>query len=268
MRELAPHTHIIIPDTQSKSGVPDDHLGWVGRYIAEQFAGQPNVTIVHLGDHWDMPSLSSYDRGKKTMEGRRYIADIKAGNRAFARLDKPIAAKAPDWQPRKVLLRGNHEDRITRATEADAQLDGLLSLDDLDSRGWEVYDYLVPVEIDGVTYAHFFANPMTGRPFGGQSIDTRIKTIGYSFTMGHQQTYMHGIRFLTNGRAVQGLVAGACYLHDEDYLGPQGNGQWRGIVVCHQVERGSYDIMQVSLDYLCRRFEGLRLDEWKLANPW
>jgi hypothetical protein len=61
------------------------------------------------------------------------------------------------------------------------------------------------------------------------------------------------------------MVAGSCYLHDEEYLGPQGNFVWRGILVCHQVEDGDYDVMEVSLDYLSRRYEGRRLRDLPLA---
>ena len=79
--------------------------------------------------------------------------------------------------------------------------------------------------------------------------------------MGHQQTLLYGIRYVA-GRSQHGLVAGACYLHDEDYKGPQGNAHWRGIVVKHQVDAGSYDAMFVSLSYLCARFEGVSLDKF------
>ena len=249
--------HVVIPDTQIRPDVPTAHLEWIGQYIADEFAGE-DLTIVHLGDHWDMPSLSSYDRGKKQMEGRRVVADIFAGNDGFALLDAPIAA-VPRWSPRKVLLRGNHENRITRAIDSDPQLEGLLSLDLLDSKDWEVHDFLEVVEVDGVSFSHYFYAPMSGRPYGGQNIDTRLKTIGHSFTMGHQQGLWYGLRTLPSGAMHHGLVAGACYLIDEVYRGPQGNAEWRGIVVCNQVENGSYDPMFVSLDYLCRRFEGLRL---------
>lgn len=253
--------HVVIPDTQSKPGVPNDHLAWIGQYIADKFSGR-DTTVIHLGDHWDMPSLSSYDKGKKAMEGRRYLADVVAGNRAFALLDDPIAAATAKtgWTPRKVLLRGNHENRILRATELDPQLDGLLSMDALDGRDWEVHDFLEVVDIDGVLYSHYFYNPMNGRPYGGANVETRLKTIGHSFTMGHQQTLQYGLRFI-NGVSQHGLVCGAAYQHEEDYLGPQGNAHWRGIVVCHNVRDGSYSPMFVPLDYLCRRYEGRPLAE-------
>lgn len=512
-------THLVIPDTQVKPDVPLDHLTWAGQYLVDHFAQREDVTVIHLGDHWDFPSLSQYDRGKRAMEGRRVIADIEAGNEGFRLLNKPLddynerrrSNAKKQWHPRKVLLRGNHEYRAEREVESNPQLDGFLTMDSLLSPGWEVYDFLTPVEIDGVSYCltpdhevlmadltykmlgdvrpgdkilafdengkthqprryktgtvlaadpavadvylvtlangkqfkatadhrwlarkygtsgwrwvhtyelasgnfelcrpfdvwdadtsweagwlsglldgegtlckpntqqggiqlsfaqnegavlaraesimsllgidytvhtktgadcrliringtsadkirvlgrtnparlirkfqpemlgrvqtngdredvvvsvellgqreivmlstdtstfiaegyahhncHYFYNPMTGRPYGGQ-VATRLKNLGHSFTMGHQQTFDHAVRYV-KGKPQIGLVAGAFYLHDEEYKGHQGNDHFRGIIVKHQVEDGAYDIMQVSIDYLCRRYEGVPVSEW------
>lgn len=262
--------HVVIPDTQVKVGVPIDHLWWIGQYIVDHFGGMPDVNIIHLGDHADMPSLSQYDEGKKEMEGRRYREDINAANIGFDLLNQPIVdfnkalAKQhkKKWDPPRDILLGNHENRITRAVSKTAKLDGVISTDDLNyaSHGWTVHDFLTPFILDGVTYAHYFYNPMTGIPYSGM-IESRLKTIGTSFTMGHQQTLLYGVRYV-NGKSQHGLVAGACYLHDEDYKGPQGNAHWRGIIVCHEVVDGSYDPMFVSLNYLCKRYEGVSLAEF------
>lgn len=263
--------HIVIGDTQVKAGVPTAHLSWIGRYIVDHFAEKfpaKDVSIIHLGDHYDMPSLSSYDKGKKAMEGRRYKIDIDAGNAGWARLCQPlqdhneIAGLSLPWWPARHFLLGNHENRITRAVEADAQLEGVLSLNDLAPRswGWQVHDFLDVLELDGVSYSHYFYNPNTGKPYGGE-VHTRLKTLARSFTMGHQQSLQYAVRPV--GKSMHhGLVLGTTYLHDEDYLGPQGNAYWRGIVVCHQVENGSFDPMFVSLDHLCRRYENKTLAEY------
>ena len=271
-----PAVHVLIPDTQAKPGVPQDHLRWVGQYIVDKFHGQPNVKLVHIGDHADMPSLSSYDEGRKDMEGRRVRADIEAANDAFRVLNQPLIDynrtrreyKEKQWWPERHITLGNHEDRITRHVQANPKLETFLSLDLLNyaSLGWKVHPYLKPLWLDGVGYAHYWANPMTGRPYGGAAL-TRLKTIGHSFSMGHQQLFDYAVRYV-NGRSQHALVAGACYLHDEDYKGYQGNAHWRGIVVCHQVEQGSYDVMQVSLDYLCRRYEGKRLEQFMLDRGY
>jgi hypothetical protein len=235
----------------------------------ETFHDKPLVRLIHLGDHWDMPSLSTYDKkGSQTMEGKRYKADVAAGNDAWKILNAPLEQfnygrrrrGQDEWLPEKVLLRGNHEDRITRAAEQDAQLAGLITLDDLKSPGWQVADFLEPVLIDGLVYAHYFINPANGRPVAGM-IETRIKSIGASFVAGHQQGLRSGMLETVVGRR-RGLIAGSCYLHDEDYRGPQGRGEWRGILVLREVHDGDYSLMEVSLEYLCRRYEGVTLDEF------
>lgn len=246
------------------------HLWWISQYIVEK---QPDV-IVHLGDHWDMPSLSSYDKGKKQMEGRRYKADVHAGNVGMQLLDRATdehnkkrrAWKEKLYLPEKHLLRGNHEDRINRAVEEDATLDGVVGFHDLESPGWEVHDFKHKVWIDGVCYVHFVYNPNTGYPLGGMCA-TRLKNVGHSFTMGHQQTLDMAMSPIArpDGESVmrRALVCGACYLHDEDYKGPQANDHWRGIIVKNQVDRGDYSITEVTLDFLCRKYEGVRLSEWR-----
>lgn len=258
--------HVVIPDTQVCPGVRTDHLAWIGQYLVDHFKDRPNVKVIHLGDHWDMSSLSSYDRGKKAMEGRRVIADIDAGNDGFALLNAPLeklnAGRArrgtDEWWPERHFLLGNHEQRIARAAEDDAQLDGLLSYDLLDTRGWKVHDFLVPVCLNDVVYAHYFVNQANGRPVTGL-IENRIKTVGHTFVQGHQQGLKVGMVELVNGRR-RGIVAGSCYLHDEEYRGPQARHEWRGILVLHEVRGGDFDVMEVSLNYLCRRYEGVPLE--------
>lgn len=260
-------THLIIPDTQCKPGVPADHLEWVGQYIVDK---KPDV-IVHLGDHADMESLSSYDRGKLKFEGRRYNEDIRAAHMGWDMINGPMEEhnarmreqKMKQYKPEKHILMGNHEERILRAVQDNPVLLGTIGMDDLgyDRYGWTVHPFLEAVEIDGIWYSHFFPNPMTGRPLGGV-LSTRIKNVGFSFTMGHQQGKDLAHRYLANGEAQRGLVVGSCYLHNEDYKGPQGNHHWRGIVMKHEVRDGNYDLMEVSLNYLCRKYTGKTLDEY------
>lgn len=253
--------HLFIPDMQVTPDTPTDHLDWIGKYIV---AAQPDV-IICIGDFADMESLSSYDKGKKSFEGRRYLKDISAANKAMDILMKPIAKhnkdrlkrKVKQYRPEMYMTLGNHEHRINRAVENDATLSGVLSTDHLNyaAHGWKVIPFLDVVEVDGVHYSHYFSNPMSGKPYGGSSIDTRLKTVGFSFSMGHQQTYITGQRFLNNGQRLRGLVCGAGYLHSEDYIGAQGNTEWRGILVKNEVSNGAYDLTEVSLDYLCRKYE-------------
>ncbi len=250
--------HAVIPDCQVKEGVPLDHLDWIGRYLVDEYKGS-DLTVVNLGDFWDLPSLSSWDKGKRSMEGRRYKADVKVGNTAFALLDAPMTAVQKSWKPKKHFILGNHENRITRANEDNAQLEGTISLDDLDTRGWKVHPFLEIAALDGISYSHYFYNQSNGRPYGGMA-ETRLKTIGGSFTQGHQQGLQTAQRSVL-GKRHRALICGSAYMHTEEYRGPQARNEWRGILVCHNVSDGNYDLMEVSLDYLSRRYtkKGVRL---------
>jgi predicted MPP superfamily phosphohydrolase len=250
--------HMIIPDTQAAPGHPDSHMEWAGKYAVEK---KPDV-IIHIGDHWDMPSLSSYDKGKGAMEGRRYMADIEAGNSSMDKFMRPIIKeqkrlrknKEKVWKPRLVFCLGNHEERITRAINDNIQLDDLIGFHDfnLESYGWEVKPFLEVTVIDGVAYSHYFTSGVMGRPVSSARLMLTKKHM--SCVMGHVQDRDIAFAKAANGRCMTGIFAGIFYQHDESYLNAQTNGSWAGLWMLHQVQEGSFDEMPVSLDYLKRKY--------------
>ena len=114
--------HLVIPDCQVKPGHNFGYLRRIGQYIVEK---KPDV-IVCIGDFADMPSLSSYDVGTKSFEGRRYKSDIEAAHEGMEALLAPIrrhnvhAKKGhrERYVPRLVLTLGNHENRINKVTNS------------------------------------------------------------------------------------------------------------------------------------------------------
>lgn len=236
----------VIPDTQCKPGVPLDHLTAAGRYIAEK---NPDY-IVHLGDHWDFPSLSSYDFDKPLlMEGRRLKEDINAGNKGMRLLNQALGK----CKAQRIILRGNHEDRMKRAIEHSPHtLDGLLDWNLLDTNGWKVVPYRRPIDILGVYFCHYFYNPRSGRPYTGTASNI-LRHVGRSYVQGHRQGLDIGMQELPSGGRRRGIIAGSFYQHDEEYLGPQGD-HWRGILMLHEVKDGNFDLLEVSLNYLLRRY--------------
>jgi hypothetical protein len=244
--------HMVIPDIQAKPNVSHEHMRWIANYAIEK---RPDV-IVQIGDWADMSSLSLYDKGKRCYEGRRYVKDIEAANFSLHLFEETIAEynrSHPEsrYEPRKVHTRGNHEERIERATQLDASLHEKLRPEDFDlaGSGWEVYPFLEVVKIDGIEYAHYFISGNMGRPVA--SAATLLRVRNGSATMGHVQHCDIAIHKQTQHTA---LFAGICYTHDEDYLGPQGNNTRRQIVMKHEVEDGRYDPMFVSLRYLEKRY--------------
>lgn len=252
VKKVKTRSHLIIPDIQWKPGLTDtSHLTAIGQLAVQR---RPDV-IVCLGDFWDFPSLSSYAK-RKEMEGRRVRDDIEAGNVAMKIMLQPIIDELAKytynkWNPRLIFTIGNHDERIVRFEAERPEFEGLLGYSDLYLDNWEVHDYLKIVNVDGIHYSHFFANPMTGRPYGGTAL-ARLKTLGYSYIMGHVQLLDAARIDQTNGSTIQGLIAGACYTHDEDYKGFQGNPHWRGVCYLHDVDNGTYDLEVISMKRLLK----------------
>jgi hypothetical protein len=207
-----------------------------------------------------MPSLSSYDVGKKSFEGRRYSADVKAGNDAMKLFTDTIKAeqkrlrkhKKRIWKPRLIFTLGNHEQRIERAVENDAKLEGLMSYEDLNLKDWEVYPYLQPVIVDGVAYCHFFTSGVMGRPVTNAKLLLQKKHM--SCIMGHVQDRDIAFDRDASGKRMTALFAGIYYQHDEEYLNPQTNGSWSGLWMLNEVQDGAFDEMPISMTYLRRRY--------------
>lgn len=250
--------HFILPDVQAKPGQDFSFLRKIGEYIVEK---KPEK-IICLGDFADMPSLSSYDVGKKAFEGRRYTKDLVAAEEAMATLLEPLwdynarAKKNKDkqYRPEMHLTLGNHEQRIDRAINSDAKLEGLISYDDLpyEDCGWKVYPFLDVVVIDGIAYSHYFVSGLMGRP--ATSANAQLNKTHCPCVSGHQQGLQIATGKSAKGHLITSIIAGSCYEHDEEYMGPQGNNHWRGVLMLNDVQpSGEFDVMPLSLKYLKNR---------------
>jgi hypothetical protein len=249
--------HFVLPDVQAKPGKDFTYLTKIGKYVVDK---QPDK-IICLGDFADMESLSSYDRGTKSFEGRRYLKDIEAAHEAMNAFMQPITAfniqqkknGKKQYRPELHLTLGNHENRINRAVNDDPKLDGVLSIADLDyeSFGWKVYPFLDVIVLDGVAYSHYFTSGLLGRPVTSASACLAKKHM--SCVQGHQQGLQIHTGYRADGAMITSIIAGSCYEHNEDYMGPQGNKHWRGALMLHDVVDGEFDLMPVSLKYFNKR---------------
>lgn len=247
--EAKPLKICIVADTQAKPNVSLEYMKWIGKYI---FDKKPDI-VVHIGDAYDFESLSSYDKGKKSFEGRRLKADIEAGNESMRLL---LAEFQKDgYNPRLVFCSGNHENRFDRLADDMPELDGFVGTDTLPlaEMGWEVYPFLKPAVIENIFFVHYLANPMTGKPYGGTAMN-QLKTVGNSFVVGHKQCLDVAIRPTLDGKHQIGIINGAAYDFEEPYKGYTGNNHFRGITMLHEVKDGFGLPMFISLDYLKGRY--------------
>jgi hypothetical protein len=249
--------HFVLPDCQVRDGDDFEFLRKIGEYLVEK---KPEK-IICLGDFADMPSLSSYDVGKRVFEGRRYQKDIDAAARAMEAFLRPLdvynlnarRTKHKQYNPKMIMCLGNHENRIDRAVNNDPKLEGILSIDDLSYQGfgWEVHDFLETVVEDGIAYSHYFVTGLAGRPCATANAQLNKKHM--SCIAGHQQGLQIATGYRGDGAMLHSIIAGSCYEHNEDYLGHQGNNHWRGALMLNDVNDGQFDIMPLSLKYLKER---------------
>ena len=250
---------LLIPDPQCKDGNNTDHLKSAGRYIVKH---KPDV-IVHLGDHFDMESLSTY-ADRQEMEGRRVLKDIQAGKDAMADLLAPLNRynrtrqqyKEKMYRPRMEFLLGNHEYRLARYICNNPQIDGIMRYPEsfgIEDYGWAVNDFLHPININGFVFSHYFCAEGTGRAIGGTG-HNKLNKIKNSFVQGHKQGLDIALATGQDGSQYLGITAGSFYQHDEGYIGPQLNHHFRGLVMMRDVKDGFADIETINIKRLMEEY--------------
>lgn len=249
-------TFVVIPDPHSHFQHNNNRADWIGELIADV---KPDI-VVNLGDNWDMPSLSGYDKGKRSFHGRTYSQDIATGCEFNERMWGRVT-KRKRKMPRRVFLHGNHEQRIERAVNIQPELAGTVDYKDLQLERW--YDDIVPytgdtpgvIELEGVHFAHYFVSGVMGRAIGGEHPAYSLLSKEYvSCTQGHTHVFDHCVRTRGDGKKIIGLVAGVCQDYNSDWAGEVNKLWWRGCFIKRGVEGGCYDLEAVSLERLKREY--------------
>lgn len=256
-----PRDHLFLPDRQVKPGCDNYIDQAIGNYIIEH---RPDV-IVNIGDHADMESLSSYDVGKASAEGKRYEKDIESSIHAHEIMFKPLWDLQEQqrkngkklYQPETHICYGNHENRIVRAIDNDPKLGGWMSLEDLQySRFYKhVHPFLEKFIVDGVTYVHYSFKKLPSKATGGDMIARNILIHEMtSISVGHCPEFHYYEKFRGDGQKIQCMVAGACFDHHESYAGERNKQYWRGIVHKRGVRDGVYDFERISIKTLMKEY--------------
>lgn len=250
-------THLVIPDIHCHPEFNNDRADLLAKLIIDL---GPDV-VVNMGDQCDFPSLSSYDKGKRSFVGRTYRADVNSHLEFQERLWDPVK-KRKKKMPFRVFLEGNHEHRIERALDLSPELASTIGFSDLGTQDFyqEVVRYAgtTPgqIELDGITYAHYFIAGVSGRPISGEHHAYSLLAKQYaSCTAAHSHLTDYAIRTIANGRKIQGLVTG-CYLdYHLDWAGETNKLWWKGVIIKRNVEDGTYDPEWVSLERLRREYQ-------------
>jgi hypothetical protein len=249
-------SHLLIPDPHAHPDYPNDRADYVSRLIIDL---QPDV-VVMMGDGADMASLSSYDKGKRSFQGKSYKKDIDAHLEFQSRVWDPVKARKKKL-PLRVALEGNHEHRIEKALDLSPELEGTIGFKDFEYERY--YDEVIKyegstpgiIELDGVNYAHYMVSGVLGRPIGGQHPAYSLITKGLtSCTVGHLHLADWSSHTTANGRKMMGLVCGVYQDYDAPWAGKVNQLWWRGVVFKENVEDGRYDPSFISLNTLKKMY--------------
>lgn len=238
---------LIIPDVHTHPDFDNDRLRWLGRLILDQ---RPDE-VWCLGDFADMPSLSSYDKGKRSFEGRRYKRDVESALAGQAELWAAVDShnrrmknnKKGGYHPYRLMLVGNHEARIDKVTQMNPELHETISVGDLGyDRFW---DDVVAFKDRGIRHgfalSHYFAAGIMGTPIGGaHAAYNLLAKNGMSSIAGHSHLYDQKILTKADGTKMLAIVAG-CYVHPEMVEGWNRDTQhlwWNGVVMLDGVRDG------------------------------
>jgi hypothetical protein len=244
---------LVIGDSHSDPEVPNDRYQWLGKMIVDE---RPDV-VVDIGDFATMGSLSGYDKGTAKAENKRVIKDIDHAKEARVLLTTPIRneqqrqreLKKAIWKPRLVALGGNHENRIVRYMNSNAELMGMYSEDvsDASKLGWEFSPFGQEVKIEGVAFNHYFTKPAASKGYSGVNA-TRQMLIDHQHSL--VQGHTHRLQYVHNctpfGVHTMSLMCGCYFDHKEDYAGNDNNSWWRGICILENVNNGYFDLRTVS----------------------
>lgn len=255
---------LIIGDSHVKPDQDLSRMTNLGRMIVDE---QPDY-IIEMGDFEDMPSLSSYDLGKMSYEGRRYRRDIEAAWAGRESLNEPIreynqrkkANKERQYRPTQIALGGNHfERRVKRAIDLAPMLEGTISVEDnrVGDWGWEYVPFLEPVTVEGFTFCHYYQGNGSGNPIamGKYPAQVMLREKHTSCVMGHNHILDIASDLNAREERIWAISAGCYFDHHEDYAGRNNYRWWRGIVVLDAAKDGGVGgIRTISIDSIAKKY--------------
>ena len=248
---------LVIADTQIDKDSPLDHIEALSKYIWKH---KPD-TIIHGGDNWDFPSLSSYAT-PSDREGLRLVSDIESGLNGLKKVmayteDRNRTGKRKQYTPELHFLMGNHEKRLDKFIDGQPLLHGLIDLRGMiEELGWNFHEFNVPLWKNDICFVHYLESAFSGRPIGG-AMETKLNKVPHSFFHFHQQQFQFARRQNRQGKPHFGICAGAFYMHDEKYRGSN-NTEIRGVVhlrgFTNRYGYLDYDLEYISMERLLQDY--------------
>jgi len=249
-------TYLIVPDPHAHF----EHDNLRADYLANLIIDIRPDVVVNMGDQFDMPSLSDYDKGKRSFHGKSYKKDIEAGLEFHDRMWGPVRATKKKM-PYRVVLEGNHEHRVERALDLSPELAGTIGFSDYGFSEFyhDVvrYDGQLPgiFKSDGILFSHYFPTGVSGRPMGGIS---PARMMAQKNKVSCVASHIHTLDFFSekniDDKVINCLIAGCYQDYINDWAGPIGKFWRAGVAVLRNVEDGNFDFQWISLESLKKAY--------------
>lgn len=251
---------LVVGDCHVKPEQDLSRFSLLSKYIQDSL---PDYIVI-IGDFVTLESLSAWDNDKRQlMEGKRYEADMQAGNEAlnlmFAGV-KNYNAKARQhkkkmYNPTIIYTEGNHEDRLRRYLEKSPEFHGFVNIQDdlhLSERGIDFYGYGGIASIDDVHFTHIphgVAGPISGKYTLQRVSDFYQANMVFGHI--HRLEYFHRSCY---GGGTHNYLAVGCFMDTtpEQYMERNLENYWRGVVNIN-TDNG-FNFQTISMESLYGRY--------------
>lgn len=209
------------------------------RWLRNLIEDRPTIKrLIIIGDFLSMSSLSEWDKDKRRiMEGRRYLKDVEAGNKALAYLD--------DFSFEKIYVMGNHEEWVQRYVDKHPEGEGMYDLVkdlNLKERGYKVIPYKEDYRYKGTSFTHV---PIQAN---GKPVTDTKKALGVysnSVVFGHTHKLDLDCIHRKNSTSLQqGINCGCFFEHVDDYAKGSMTNYWRGVLLLDHYDYNRADIAE------------------------
>lgn len=252
---------LVVPDCHAHPGYDNQRADWLGQYIKDS---KPDV-VVNMGDTFDMPSLSRYEKGKVSSYESSYEKDIISGVDFLDRMWHPIR-KSKKKRPLSIFLEGNHEHRLKSFLESNDyhQLEG--NSVGIGYKDYQLSDYHQEIvyyegqtpgiySLEGISFAHFMVSGLMGRPIGGEHHASSLIAKNHSScVVAHSHTLDFAVRGTVTGKTIMGLVSGVYQDYKSGWAGKINELWFPCVINLRGAEDGRYDPEVISLSRLCREY--------------
>lgn len=251
---------------------PEDKFPERFNLLAELIQDLTPDVIVQLGDFCTFDSLSSHVKSKKLeLEGMRFVDELQAVHRAYHTIERGVQeataatrrSKKKVYDPVKVWMYGNHENRLASYLQENTQMLGMAQSSkywiEPSWDRWQEVPYKQVLARNGILFMHCAMNginkPMSSKYLAKNILADYSGNVVYGHT--HKLTLESiGRETLEGGKRFFSLNAGCFFDLTEDMPGyAKGSSAsrdwWSGVVLIrHDTETGDYDIQTIGMNRL------------------